>query len=160
MLNKNAEFATLRALKQCRTEMIQDFLDHKPEIYAPSYKYESSPVLLKLAREKYFMAWLSCHWQVFSQVSEDFSVQERQAVEPIFARVFLELLGKWSIVKTTDSAQLNLGLELVTDMQTALNKFIKAGENTGIMRNKLEVAIEKNRVVFDRVIKKLSENEK
>jgi hypothetical protein len=157
MLNKKAEFATLQVLKQCRAEMVQDFLDHKPEIYTPSYKYENSPVLLKLAREKYFMAWLNSHWHIFSHIATHFPIEDRRIIETIFARVFLELLGKWSIVKTTDSAQLDLGLKLVKDMETALNQFMKVGENADTMRNKLEVALEKNRVVFDRMIKQLSE---
>jgi hypothetical protein len=157
MLNKKAEFATLQVLKQCRAEMVQDFLNHKLEIYAPSYKYENSPVLFKLAKEKYFMMWLSSHWQVFSYIAADFPIEERQFAETIFARVFLELLNKWSVVKTTDSAQLNLGLALLKDMETALNNFIKVGENADVMRNKLELALEKNNVVFDRMIKQLSE---
>lgn len=159
MLDKKANFAILQALKQCRAEMVQDFLDHKPEIYTPSYKYENSPTLLNLAREKYFMAWLSSHWHVFSHAATDFPIEQRQFVETFFANIFLELLSKWSIVKTTDPAQLNLGIELVKDMQTALNQFIKVGNNADNMRNKLEVALEKNRVVFDRMIKQLSEDD-
>ena len=60
-------------------------------------------------------------------------------------------------LKTTESSQLNLGLELIKDMQIALNQFMKAGENADMMRNMLEVTLEKNRVVFDRSIKQLSE---
>jgi hypothetical protein len=45
-------FATLQVLKQGRAEMVQDFLSHKPDIYAPSYKYEDSHVLLSLALVK------------------------------------------------------------------------------------------------------------
>lgn len=159
MINKKAELATLQALKQCRDEMVQDFLDHhKPEIYTPSYKYENSPVLLKLAREKYFMTWLNSHWHIFSHiVATHFPIEERRIIETFFARVFLELLGKWSIVKITDPIQLNLGLKLVKDMENSLNQFLKVGENSDTMRNKLEVAIEKNRVVFDRMIKQLSD---
>ena len=158
MLNKKAEFATLQALKQCRAEMVQDFLNpHKLEIYAPSYKYENSPALLKLAREKYFMMWLGSHWQIFSHFAVHFSIEEQKIAETIFARVFLELLGKWSIVKTTDSTQLDLGFALLKDMETALNNFIKVGDNADVICNKLKVALEKNRAVFDREIKQLSE---
>ncbi|MDO9215521.1 MAG: hypothetical protein Q8Q54_04335 [Methylococcales bacterium] len=160
MPNKKAEFATLQALKQCRAEMVQDFLDyHNPEIYEPSYKYENSPVLLKLAREKYFMVWLSSHWHIFSHIVTQFPIEERRIAETIFARVFLELLGKWSIVKTTDSTQLDLGIKLVKDMENSLNQFMKVGENADTMRNKIKVALEKNRVVFDRMMKQLSEGE-
>ena len=157
MLDKKATFAILQTLKQSRAEMVQDFLDHKPEIYTPSYKYENSPVLLKLAREKYFMTWLSSHWHTFSKIAVHFSAEDKGFIETVFAGVFLELLSKWSIVKTTDSAQIDLGLELVNDMQTALNQFLTAGEKADTMRNMLEVALEKNRVVFDRMIKHLSE---
>ena len=157
MLNKKAEFFTLQALKQCRADMVQDFLSHNTEIYKPSYKYENSPVMLKLAREKYFMTWLSSHWQNFNKISTHFSVEEKVFLETVFAEVFLELISKWSIVKTVDSAQINLGIGLVNDMQTALNQFLKAGEKADTMRNMLEIALEKNRVVFDRMIKQLSE---
>ena len=157
MLNKKAEFVTLQALKQCRADMVQDFLSHNTEIYKPSYKYENSPVMLKLAREKYFITWLSSHWQVFNHIVSQFSCEEQRLVENIFARVFLELLSKWSIVKTTDYTQLDLSRALVEDMQTALNRFIQSGENADNTHNILEVALEKNRVMFSRRIKQLSE---
>ena len=156
MSNKKAEFETLHILRQCRAEMVQDFLEHKPEIYKPSFKYENSPTLLKLAKEKYFTAWLSNHWQVFNSTVARFPIEEQQYFESYFARVFLELLGKWSIVKTTDSAQLNLGIKLIEEMEVALNQFMKVGENADMMRNKLEVALEKNKVLFDREFKRLS----
>ncbi len=157
MLNKKVEFAVLQVLKQCRAEMVQDFLDHKPEIYLPSYKYENSPVLLKLAKEKYFTAWLSKHWPVFTNVTEQFSIEERRFAETIFAHVFLELLGKWSFIKTTEPCQLILGIKLINDMQTALNQLIKVGEIADLMSNKLKLALEKNCRLFDRAIKELEE---
>ncbi|MGD7037279.1 hypothetical protein [Methylotuvimicrobium buryatense] len=157
MLNKKAAFVTLQTLKQCRADMVQDFLSHNTEIYKPSYKYENSPVMLKLAREKYFITWLSSHWQVFNHIVAHLPGEERSIIDTFFTPVFLELLSKWAIVKTTDSSQLNLGVELVKDMQTALSQFMKAGENADTMRNILEVTLEKNRVVFDRIIKQFSE---
>jgi hypothetical protein len=156
MLAKKETFAALQVLKQGRAEMVQDFLDHKPEIYAPSFKYEDSPALLSLAREKYFMTWLSSHWQLFSHEATFFTNKQKET-EAIFATVFLKLLGKWSIVKTDHARQLNLGIRLIEDMQNTLNEFIKAGDNSDVMRNKLEVELEKNRVLFDREIRKLSE---
>jgi hypothetical protein len=159
MLNKKVEFVALQALKQCRAEMVQDFMEHKPEIYTPSYKYENSPVLLKLAKEKYFVTWLSSHWQIFSHIASHFPDEERRAAESIFARVFLELISKWSIVKTTNLTQLNVGLKLIQDMETALHEFIKVGDKTDEARNRLENALEKNRVIFERQIKQLSEEE-
>ena len=42
-------------------------------------------------------------------------------------------------------------------MQTALNRFIQAGENAENLHNILEVALEKNSVLFNRRIKQLSE---
>jgi hypothetical protein len=157
MLNKKAGLVSLQALKQCRTDMVQDFLNHTTEIYKPSYKYENSPVMLKLSREKYFISWLGRHWQVFNQIAEHLPEEERRIIDTFFAHVFLELLSKWAIVKTTDTFQLSLGIELVNDMQTALNQFMKAGENADMMRNILEITLEKNRVIFDRNIKQLSE---
>ncbi len=157
MLSRKAEFLALQVLKQCRAEMVQNFLDHKPEIYTPSYKYEDSPALLKLTREKYFVAWLSSHWLVFNHAMEFFPIEERRDAEKIFASIFLELLEKWSILKTTNSNQLNLGIKLIEDMQTVLNELIKSGDKADIKRNQLELALEKNRVLFDRAFKQLSE---
>ncbi|MEI7840262.1 MAG: hypothetical protein WCJ11_07165 [Methylococcaceae bacterium] len=158
MLNKKETFAALQVLKQGRAEMVQDFLDHKPEIYEPSFKYEGSPVLLKFAREKYFITWLSSHWQLFIHESTFFT-DKQEETEVIFARVFLELLGKWSILKTSDSSQLNLGMgiRLIENMQNTLNEFINVGDNSDAMRNKVKVEIAKNRVLIDREIKQLSE---
>jgi hypothetical protein len=158
MLNEKETFAALQALKECRFEMVQDFLNHKPEIYAPSFKYENSPALLSLAREKYFMTWLSRHWHFFCHQAAFFSDQQKEK-EAIFATVFLKLLSKWSIIKSDNAEQLNLSIQLVQDMQNSLNEFIKVGENSDCMRNKLEVEIEKNSVLFDREIKKLNEIE-
>jgi hypothetical protein len=156
MLNKKETFATLQVLKQGRAEMVQDFLDHKPDIYTPSFKYEDSPALLSLAREKYFMTWLSSHWQLFSHEATFFTDKQKE-MDSIFATVFFKLLGKWVIIKTDHAGQLNLGIQLIEDMQKTLNEFIKVGNNSDVMRNKLEVEIEKNRVLFEREIKKLSE---
>ena len=158
MLTKKETFAALQVLKQGRAEMVQDFLDHRPDIYAPSFKYEDSPALLSLAREKYFMTWLSSHWQLFNHEATFFTDKQKET-EAIFATVFLQLLGKWAIIKTDHAGQLNLGIQLIQDMQNTLNEFIKVGDNSDAMRKKFEVEIEKNRVLFEREIKKLSEME-
>jgi hypothetical protein len=158
MQTKKETFATLQVLKQGRAEMVQDFLDHKPDIYAPSFKYEDSPALLNLAREKYFMTWLISHWQLFSHEATFFADKQKET-EAIFATVFLKLLGKWAIIKTDQAGQLNLGIQLIQDMQNTLNEFIKVGDNSDTMRKKFEVEIERNRVLFEREIKKLSEQE-
>jgi hypothetical protein len=157
MINKQAVFVTLQVLKQCRTNLVQDFLENKPDIYKPSYRYEESPSMLKLAKDKYFITWLSSHWQVFNDFAKYVPSEERRIIDTFFASVFLELLSMRTTLKTTESSQLNLGLELIKDMQIALNQFMKAGENADMMRNMLEVTLEKNRVVFDRSIKQLSE---
>ncbi|MSR16535.1 MAG: hypothetical protein EXR89_01875 [Methylococcaceae bacterium] len=156
MQTKKEVFATLQVLKQGRAEMVQDFLDHKPDIYTPSFKYEDSPALLNLAREKYFMTWLISHWQLFRHEATFFTDKQKET-EAIFATVFLKLLGKWAIIKTDHAGQLNLGIQLIQDMQNTLSEFIKVGDNSDTMRKKFEVEIEKNRVLFEREIKKLSE---
>ena len=157
MINKQAVFVTLQVLKQFRTNLVQDFLENKPDIYKPSYRYEESPSMLKLAKDKYFITWLSSHWQVFNDFAKYVPSEERRIIDTFFASFFLELLSMRTTLKTTESSQLNLGLELIKDMQIALNQFMKAGENADMMRNMLEVTLEKNRVVFDRSIKQLSE---
>lgn len=147
----------LKVLEQCRAEMVQDFMSHKPEIYAPSFKYETSLVLLKLAREKYFTMWLSNHWQIFNQIISQLPIEEQRNMETHFSRVFLALLGKWSVLKTTDAYQVSLGKKLIDDMVVALNELIKSGDKSDMKRNQLEITLEKNRVLFDREFKRLSE---
>ncbi|MGB4498270.1 MAG: hypothetical protein WBI40_06195 [Methylococcaceae bacterium] len=153
MKNKKETFAALQVLKQGRAEMMQDFLNHKPAIYTPSYKHENSPALLKLAREKYFMTWLSSHWQLFSHKVTFFKNNQKE-IESFFAIIFLKLLEKWSLLDTNHSGQLNLGLQLIQDMQNTLSQFIKAGENADSLRNKLEIEIERSQALFDREMKK------
>ena len=94
---------------------------------------------------------------VFNDFAKYVPSEERRIIDTFFASFFLELLSMRTTLKTTESSQLNLGLELIKDMQIALNQFMKAGENADMMRNMLEVTLEKNRVVFDRSIKQLSE---
>lgn len=137
--------------------MVQEFLDHKPEIYAPSFKYENSPVLLSLAREKYFTTWLANHWQRFNREAVFF--QSNLDSETAYAKIFLKLVEKWGIVKSDDVSQLNLGINLISEMQETLSEFIRIGNNSDLIRNKLEVDIERNGVLFDREIKKLSKEQ-
>lgn len=155
-MNNKAELASLQILKKCRENMVREFLEQHPDIYIPSYKYESSPAQFKLAKEKYFLIWLSSHWSAFTSVLDDFPAEEKQFIEPVFAKVFLNLLNQWSIVQSFDNSQLNLGIKLVEDMQIAINRFITVGDSADAMRNRLVVAIEKNRVVFDRAFKQLT----
>ena len=84
-----------------------------------------------------------------------FAEQERQHVEKVFAEVFLSLLQKWSLVNSNNKTKHDFGLKLISEMQTALTKFAKAGENSNMMKNRLEVALEKNRVIFNRSIRNL-----
>lgn len=159
MIFSQDSFIALQVLKQCRTEMVEDFLNYQPDIYAPSFKYENSPVLLKLAQEKYFMAWLSNHWQRFNEKITALSEQEQRDIENILVYVFLKLLEKWSILKTTNTNQLNLAIKIIEDMQIALHELIKSGDKADSKRNQLELALEKNRVLFDREFKRLTEAE-
>lgn len=136
--------------------MVQDFLNHKPEIYAPSYKHENSDALLKLSREKYFTTWLGSHWIIFDNIIQHCSKSERLAAETMFSTVFLELLNHWIEIGDYQSSHSRLGFQLVEDMQIALNKFIEAGEKADAVRNKLQLAMEKNSRLFDREISKVS----
>jgi hypothetical protein len=153
MLNKKETFATLQVLKQGRAEMVQDFLDHKPEIYTPSFKYEDSPALLSLAREKYFMTWLSSHWQLFSHEATFFNDKQKE-MEAIFATVFLKLLGKWAIIKMSNAPS-ELGTALLEDMQNSLELFINAGDNAEAVLNDMKIARAKAIALYNRKIKQL-----
>lgn len=147
-----ADSIALDVLRHCRAQMIQDFLDEKPAIYGPSYKHEKSSAMLNLAIDKYFTAWLSGHWKVFLICVDACSIEEKKQFERVFAKVFISLLDKWSVLKFEHPTQVHFGLTLIDDMQKAIAHFIKAGEKADLMRNKLEVAMEKNSTLFDRMI--------
>lgn len=150
--NKIVKSISLFVLKECRAKMIEDFLNHQPEIYAPSYKYEDSPALLRLAREKYFHIWLARHWQVFSDIVKDYPETERKTAELFFSKALLILMSKWVDIESTESSQLHVALQLIKEMQRSLQKFIEAGENHDVMRRKLQVAMEKNNRLLEREI--------
>lgn len=157
MLSKIEIQIAMQVLKQGRFDMVQDFLNHQPDIYAPSFKYEESPALLKFARDKYVVSWLSNHWQLF--INHAALIDTQQDIDVFFASVFLELLEKWKIVASHDSSQLHLGISLVKDMEKTLIEFIKVGEKTDTMRNTLALAMDKNRVLFDRMMRRLEQEE-
>ncbi len=156
MLNKKEVAISLDALKLCRERIVSDFLEESPEIFEPSYRYENSPKLFDLSKDKYFLGWVSNHWSVFNHtVNVNFHGDEKLHAEAELAKIFLEFIKKWSLFKVTDSSQLNLGLSLVEEMECVLQKFIEAGEKSSMLHNKLTVAMEKNRVIFERKIKLL-----
>jgi len=154
MPNRIAEYIVFQTLKQCRAEMVQGFLDHKPEIYIPSYRHESSDALLKLSREKYFITWLGSHWLVFDNIIQHFHKSEYQEAETLFSKVFIKLLNSWLTIDDLQSSKSRLSLYLVEDMRVVLKKFIEAGEKSDAVRNKLQLAMEKNNRLFDREISK------
>ena len=145
--------------KKSRQNMIKDFLNESPDIFMPSYKYESSQQLLNIAIEKYFVSWLGDHWSFFqNQLSESISDTDRKLLEIEFSTAFMALLSKWSFGISDKNKSINLGLALIDDMKSSLQGFQLMGDNADLNRNKLKTAFEKNRVTFDRKIKKM-ENE-
>lgn len=151
-----SQLLTLQVLKQCRTNMVQDFLKEEPSIYKPSYQYETSPALFKLAQEQYFLTWLSKHWQELQKEKVSLTIEEQTNAEKNFATVFLKLLNKWEIIKSDDAYQVNMGLQLIENMQLTLNKFIETGNKSEENRNQLELILEKNKVLFDREFERLT----
>lgn len=158
MLNNSEIFVLLQMLKKSRDKVCGDFLEENPDIYGPSFKYEGSPQLLEIARYRYFLVWLSSHWNDFIYyIEEIYPADQHARLKEAYAHALLKLLSKWSIIPDNDSFQLNLGLTLISDMQKALESLSKAGEKTDALHNKLVVAIEKNRIIFDRQIKKFED---
>ncbi|NOU15572.1 MAG: hypothetical protein HOO92_16685 [Methylococcaceae bacterium] len=156
MLHSNEVSIVLDVLKITRANMCRDFLEHNPVIYTPSYKYELSPKLLEIARDRYFLVWLSSHWQVFiTYIEENCSIERHDKLKVEFSGTLIRLLSRWSILQENSNSQLNLGLTLIKDMENGLNAFIQTTENTDALKNKLVMALEKNRILFDRQIKKL-----
>lgn len=154
---------TLLTLKEGRFGLIEDFLSNNPDIYEPAYKHEKSKVQMQLAREKFFLSWLARHWQLFCNIVESYPKAERAAAERVFSNAFLNLTNNWiEMAKQKSSysfekSSLSLGLYLINEMQDALKKIIMVGENSDIMRSKLQVSMEKNKRLFEREIGKFSE---
>ena len=155
-MNKQELLVTLTVLKLGRNEMTDNFKEHSPDIYAPSFKYENSPVLLKLAREKYFVSWLNSHWKIFDHITVDISMAKRKEIQGFFSQSFLELLSKSMSINSLDKYS-NLGLVILKDMQTVLENFIKVGDNTEANINSMRVAQAKSVALFNRKIKEITE---
>jgi Ni,Fe-hydrogenase I large subunit len=162
MNNKNTKelFIQLRVLKNSRIQLIKDFLDCKYEIYEPSYKYENDPIVLKIAREKYFMSWLSNHWFHFYDIAVLDASYNMTSLKIDFAKTFLELTTRFSIIKSTDYHQFTLTLELLEDLNQSLSNFINSSDNAQIMLNKIKLANVKNNILFDRMFEHMSKKEK
>ena len=152
----NILFIQLRALKIGRTQLINDFLDCKYEIYEPSYKYEQTPIVLKLAREKYFMSWLSNHWIYFDDVTVLCSDNNIDSLKISFAKTFLELITKFSIIKSRNHHQLTLTLKLLEDLKISLNYLIESSDTAQLNLNKIKLTNTKNNVLFDRMLEEIN----
>lgn len=142
-----------------RSNMVNDFLNESPEVFLALYKFEKNQQLMSIARDKYFVSWLSNHWNLFQiKIDGIFPHEQQDDIRKEFAAIFVAMLSKWSLLKEDNVKQFELGLTLIQDMQKTFENFIVAGINSDINRNKLNTLLEKNKVIFDRKIEQL-ENE-
>ena len=155
-MNKEALSFIHDVFKESRKDMIKDFLNESPEIFIPSYKYEKSEQLLNISIEKYFISWLGDHWNVFQRnLLENISKKDHQYIEQEFSLALISLLSKWSFGFYEHSGSIEMGLYLIENMKTSLQGFQLMGNNADLNKNKLQTALEKNRVTFDRKIKQM-----
>lgn len=146
---------TLAVLKKGRDELLESFLKKEPDIYTPCFKYENSPALLKLAREKYFISWLNGHWKIFSDFTFSINKKEIKKIQVFFSQAFLELLRNSMIINSTDVYS-NLSKAILEDMQTTLERFIEVGNNAEENINTMKMAQAKAVAIFNRKIKQLT----
>ena len=148
--------AVLFVLKERRDELCRGFIEKSQDIYYPSYKYENSPKLMQIARERYFMIWIGSFWSEFQDyLDKNFSPEAHEKTEEIFAAAYMELLSKWGLAANLGCGQIELGMSLIKDINVALEGFINAAENSEALKNTLALAMEKNRALFDRKLKDL-----
>lgn len=155
-MNRNTLSVIQSSLRISRQNLIQDFLDESPDIFLPSYKYEKSKQLLNISIEKYFVSWLGDHWNVFQRlISVDSKSESQNKIEVEFSRVLVDLMSKWSFGMSNKDTSINLALSVIEDMKLSLNNFQKIGDKADLSQNKLTTFLEKNRVIFDRTIKRM-----
>jgi hypothetical protein len=81
---------------------------------------------------------------------------KKKEIQGFFSQSFLELLSKSMSINSLDKYS-NLGLVILKDMQTALENFIKVGDNTESNINNMRVAQAKSVALFNRKIKEITE---
>jgi aryl carrier-like protein len=146
-------------LKIMRANLIQDFLDHIPDIYRPSFKYENERQLLLLSIEKYFMTWLNSYWHIFEDKIEKLASQdmkEELKYDADFIQLYMSLLKQWQI-EGNHLQFSELMQTLLNQKIQGLNHILEMGEKSQKQYNQLQLQYEKDKAIFERTIKQLGD---
>jgi hypothetical protein len=151
MLHQKEIVAVLDVFKLARFQLCSAFTDHSIEIYTPSYKYENSPKLLEVAKEKYFIVWLSSHWHIAENyLRENVHECQHDSIRIIFNQYMANLCLDFMEINHMSPGTSDIATTVLKDMVSALNALIKAGDNAEKQRKSLILMMEKNRSIFDR----------
>lgn len=159
MLDRNEVVAVLDVFKAARHELCSAFTEHSIEIYTPSYKYENSPKLLEIAREKYFIVWLSSHWRIAEYyISQNIPEYHHDSVRTLLNHYMAKLCLNFMEINYISHCSSDIATIVLTDMINALSELIKAGDNAEKQRKSLILLMEKNRSIFDRKLNNMEKD--
>lgn len=149
----------LNLLKIMRENLIKDFLDHIPDIYLPSFKYENERQLMLLSIEKYFMTWLNSYWHIFEDKIKNLvlqNIKEELKYDADFVQLYMSLLKQWQI-EGNHLEFSDLMKTLLNQKIQVLNHILEMGEKSQKQYNQLQLQYEKDKAIFDRTIKQLGD---
>lgn len=160
MIDRNEVVAVLDVFKFARYELCNAFTEHSIEIYTPSYKYENSPKLLEVAREKYFIVWLSSHWSIAElYISQNIPESHHDLTRSLLNNYMAKLCLNFMQINYISHCSSDIAKTVLMDMISALSDIIKAGDNAEKQRKSLILLMEKNRSIFDRQLNNMEKNE-
>lgn len=147
MTNKERLQKYLSVLKKKRKDLISDFLNEEENVYIPMYRYRKSKALTEISIEKYFLMWISSHYNEFlkrnnkngdSNTNKEFNI------------IYLSLVEEFQDSNKTSKLMKSL---LNTKIE-ALKEMIKSGEKSDKNFNRIIYAMEKENVLFENQISK------
>ena len=137
-------------LSRKREDLLADFKKKECEIYLPMFKYEKNHELLLLAMESYFISWINSH---LSEWIEHYPNESRTKLYQIVK----ELLTKSSISHHEfPSNNVPFISKLISSKAKWINSLISMGEKDNSRYRELLLAYEKDKVLFEREMNKLS----
>ena len=137
----------LSVLKQKRQELVGDFLNESVEIYQPMIRYRKSKSLTEISTERYFLLWISNHYNEFMKQSEAYG-KHKEKIRIEFNGIYLSLVEDFK--ETIHTSELME--HLLTSKILSLKEMMKSGENFERSSNKLRYAMEKEDMMFEKLI--------
>lgn len=145
----------LYVLRKMRSLLADMYIKEDPDIFQPMFDFEDDSTLTQLSIEKNKVTWLDAHWQEIDNFLSEETLPEETKTSMIaeFAQNFLQLLH----VDDTRTCLTEFSKHLLHEKRSVLIKIIKSGEKHTNMVNKLKYALERDKRLFARQIKKYQE---